>query len=54
MPCYSQDGAGEVAFASQKKYIALYIARNDVMDAHRDLLKIKGVSLGLEPSFASP
>jgi uncharacterized protein YdhG (YjbR/CyaY superfamily) len=46
MPAYSRDGEVEVGFASQKNFIALYIARNDVMDAHRDLLKIKGVSLG--------
>jgi uncharacterized protein YdhG (YjbR/CyaY superfamily) len=44
MPCYSRDGAG-VAFASQKHYIALYIG-TDIMNAHRDLLKVKGVSLG--------
>lgn len=35
MPCYSRDGVVEVAFASQKNYIALYIMRSDVLDAHR-------------------
>jgi uncharacterized protein YdhG (YjbR/CyaY superfamily) len=46
MPSYSRDGQVEVGFASQKNFIALYILKNDVVDAHRDLLKGKGVSLG--------
>lgn len=33
-------------FASQKNFIRLYILRTDVMKAHRDLLKVKPVSLG--------
>jgi uncharacterized protein YdhG (YjbR/CyaY superfamily) len=45
-PCYSRDGEVEVGFASQKHFIALYILRTDVMNAHKDLLKGKGVSLG--------
>ena len=45
-PCYSRDGEVEVGFASQKHFIGLYILRLDVMDAHRDQLKVKGVSLG--------
>ncbi len=45
-PCYSRNGEVEVGFASQKNFIALYILRIDVMNAHRDLLKVKGVSLG--------
>ena len=45
-PCYSRHGEVEVGFASQKHFIALYILRTDVMSAHRDLLKVKGVSLG--------
>jgi uncharacterized protein YdhG (YjbR/CyaY superfamily) len=45
-PCYSRNGEVEVGFASQKNFIALYILRTDVMNAHRDLLKGKGVSLG--------
>ena len=44
MPSYKKDGTVEVAFASQKNYISLYILKQDVMDAHRELLK--GVSLG--------
>ena len=46
LPSYSRDGEIEVGFASQKHFIGLYILKNDVMDAHRDLLNIKGVSLG--------
>ncbi|MDO9303509.1 MAG: DUF1801 domain-containing protein [Anaerolineales bacterium] len=45
-PCYSRNGVVEVGFASQKHFIGLYILRTDVMKAHLDLLKIKGVSLG--------
>jgi uncharacterized protein YdhG (YjbR/CyaY superfamily) len=45
-PCYSRNGRVEVGFASQKNFIGLYILRTDVMNAHRDLLKGKGVSLG--------
>lgn len=45
-PCYLRNGVAEVGFASQKHFIGLYILRTDVMNAHRDLLKIKGVSLG--------
>jgi uncharacterized protein YdhG (YjbR/CyaY superfamily) len=46
MPSYSRNGQVEVGFASQKNFIALYILKNDVVDAHRDLLKGKGVSFG--------
>jgi len=45
-PCYSRNGEIEVGFASQKHFIGLYLLRTDVMKAHRELLKIKGVSLG--------
>ena len=44
--CYSRNGEVEVGFASQKNFIGPYILRTDVMNAHRDLLKVKGVSLG--------
>jgi uncharacterized protein YdhG (YjbR/CyaY superfamily) len=46
MPVYVRDGEAEVGFASQKNFIALYILKKDVMDSYRDLLKVKGVSLG--------
>jgi uncharacterized protein YdhG (YjbR/CyaY superfamily) len=45
-PCYSRNGVIEVGFASQKHFIGLYILRTDVMKAHFDLLKVKGVSVG--------
>jgi uncharacterized protein YdhG (YjbR/CyaY superfamily) len=38
MPSYSRNGDVEVAFASQKQYIALYILRSDVVESHRHLL----------------
>ena len=46
MPSYSRDGEVEVAFASQKNYISLYILRTDVMNVYKDSLDAKGVSLG--------
>ena len=45
-PAYSRNGEVEVGFASQKNFIGLYILRTDVMNAHRDQLKGKGISLG--------
>ncbi len=44
MPCYSRKGIVEVAFASQRQYISLYILRKEVLDAHRE--RLKGSSLG--------
>jgi uncharacterized protein YdhG (YjbR/CyaY superfamily) len=46
MPCYKKDGVAEVAFASQKNFIALYILKKEVLDTYRDALNVKGVSLG--------
>jgi uncharacterized protein YdhG (YjbR/CyaY superfamily) len=46
MPCYKKNSIAEVGFASQKHFIALYILKKDVLDAQRDSLKVKGVSLG--------
>lgn len=45
-PCNSRNGEVEVGFVSQKHFIRLYVLRLDVMDAHRELLNVKGVSLG--------
>jgi uncharacterized protein YdhG (YjbR/CyaY superfamily) len=45
-PTYSRDGEVEVGFASQKHFIGLYILRTDVMNAHKDQLMGKGVSIG--------
>ena len=36
----------EVGFASQKNFIGLYILRTDVMNAHREQLKRRRISLG--------
>lgn len=44
MPCYRKNGAIEVAFASQKNYISLYIMKEDVVRANHALLK--GLSVG--------
>ena len=46
MPVYVRHGEPEVSFASQKKIIAFYILKKDVIDSHRHLLKVKGVSMG--------
>ncbi|RPJ23629.1 MAG: DUF1801 domain-containing protein, partial [Chloroflexi bacterium] len=45
-PSYSRNGEVEVGFASQRNFIGVYILRTDVMNAHKDLLKVKGVSIG--------
>lgn len=44
MPSYSKDGTVEVAFASQKQYISLYILKQEVFDRHRPALA--GLNLG--------
>jgi uncharacterized protein YdhG (YjbR/CyaY superfamily) len=38
MPCYKNNGTVEVAFASQKNYIAIYVAKQGVVDAFRGAL----------------
>jgi uncharacterized protein YdhG (YjbR/CyaY superfamily) len=38
MPVYKRDGVPEVAFASQKQYISLYVLKQDVVDRHREAL----------------
>jgi uncharacterized protein YdhG (YjbR/CyaY superfamily) len=35
MPAYSRNGTGEVAFASQKNYISLYVLKQPVVERHR-------------------
>lgn len=45
-PSYKRNGVVEVGFASQKHFIGLYILRTDVMNAHKEQLKAKGVSFG--------
>jgi len=38
MPAYKRDGEVQVAFASQKQYISLYVLQLDVVDRHRKAL----------------
>jgi uncharacterized protein YdhG (YjbR/CyaY superfamily) len=38
MPVYKRDGVMEVAFASQKQYILLYLLKKDVVERHRAAL----------------
>jgi uncharacterized protein YdhG (YjbR/CyaY superfamily) len=45
-PTYSRNREVEVGFASQKHFIGLYILRTSVMDAHRDQLNRRGISVG--------
>lgn len=44
MPSYSKDGVVEVAFASQKNYISLYILKEPVMNQFRP--QLDGLNLG--------
>ena len=44
MPSYSKHGVVEVAFASQKNYISLYILKEPVLAQHRPSLT--GLNLG--------
>ena len=38
MPADSRDGTAEIAWASQKRYISLYVMRADVLNVHRGQL----------------
>ena len=44
MPAYSRDGVTEIAWASQKRHIALYVMRTDVLNAHRS--QLAGLDVG--------
>lgn len=44
MPAYSRDGTAEIAWASQKRYISLYVMRADVLNAHRG--QLSGLDVG--------
>lgn len=46
MPGYVRNGTVEVSFASQKQYIALYISKAGVVDAHRAALADLSVGKG--------
>lgn len=45
-PCYIRSGEVEVVFASQKHFIGVYIFHTDVMNARREQLKGRGISVG--------
>ena len=49
MPCYKKNGTVEVAFASQKRYIALYILKQAVVDVYRGEFVVKGCIRYLKP-----
>ena len=44
MPAYSRDGVAEIAWASQKRYISLYVMRTDVLNAYRS--QLAGLDVG--------
>jgi uncharacterized protein YdhG (YjbR/CyaY superfamily) len=44
MPTYSRDSTAEIAWASQKRYISLYVMRADVLNAHRG--QLSGLDVG--------
>jgi uncharacterized protein YdhG (YjbR/CyaY superfamily) len=46
MPSYSRNGIVEVAFASQKNNIALYILRTDVLNPYRDQFAASSIGKG--------
>ena len=46
MPCYKRAGAAEVAFASQKQYVALYVMKKEVVDEFRDALPAASIGKG--------
>jgi len=46
MPVYTRDGEAELAFASQKQHLALYVMRVDILDRHRDELANLDVGKG--------
>ena len=46
MPSYSRNGTVEVAFASQKNNISLYILRTDVLDQYRDQFPASAIGKG--------
>ena len=46
MPCYRRNGVLEVGFASQKQYIALYVAKREVVDEFRGALAASSIGKG--------
>jgi uncharacterized protein YdhG (YjbR/CyaY superfamily) len=46
MPCYRRNGAVEVAFASQRQYIAVYVMKKEVVDEFRGELGASSAGKG--------
>jgi uncharacterized protein YdhG (YjbR/CyaY superfamily) len=46
IPCYLRDDVVEVAFASQKAYISLYVLRRAALEANRERLTSLSVGKG--------
>ena len=46
MPSYAKDGIGEVAFASQRNYISLYILKKEAVDEQRAALAAAKIKVG--------
>ncbi|MER7573626.1 DUF1801 domain-containing protein [Streptomyces sp. NPDC126514] len=44
MPVYTRDGEPEIAFASQKHYMSLYVMRDDVREAFAE--RLAGQNMG--------
>jgi len=46
MPCFKRDGRVEVAFASQKQYISLYVLKEPVVEEFRSALPTASIGKG--------
>ncbi|MFE6843819.1 iron chaperone [Streptomyces sp. NPDC057686] len=46
VPAYERDGACEIAFASQKRYISFYLMRSDVREAFEERLAEQDMGKG--------
>ena len=46
MPTYERDGTAEFAFASQKRYVSLYLMRSDVREAFTERLADQDMGKG--------
>src|SRR5262245_15233923 len=44
MPGYERNGAVEISFASQKRYVSFYVLRQAALNANRD--RLAGLSVG--------
>ncbi len=54
MPAYSRNGITEIAWASQKQYISLYVMRGEVLDAHREQLAHLSVGPAASSTVRAP